>query len=84
MRRRFYLVREFWRIGTKEGPGTVAHGYGSGKNCRPMEDDTHIPRESKCREDSQGTVVEGPREREPHPGQRTGPGRAQAVAPAES
>lgn len=42
VRRRFYLVRECWTTRTREGPGTVAHGSGSGRDCRPMGDETHI------------------------------------------
>lgn len=42
VRRRFYLVRECWTTRSREGPGTVAHGSGSGRDCRPMGDETRI------------------------------------------
>lgn len=70
-------------IRTREGPGTVAHG----RDCRPMGH-THIyAGRVSGKKTAKGTVVEDSRrlwERAPHTGQRAGPGRAQAVAPAES
>lgn len=79
-RRRFYLVRECWTTGTREGPGTVAHGSGSGREGRPVGDDTRIHPVAR-RQPRNG--CRGLWERAPRAGQRASPGRAPAVAPAE-